>query len=131
MDLPEANSTTVCDLYCLRAACPCLSWSTVAVRVLTCCFRSSSFMLTLRSAVALRRHWVYCMHETTRGSRMFSLHEIFKCGHLKFTVYGHKQADIHTHNFRKCSHTSVGLAQARPNYTWFHKKLEVGWGNSD
>ena len=23
--------------------------------------------------------------------------------------------DRHTHNFRKCSHTSVGLAQARPN----------------
>ena len=22
---------------------------------------------------------------------------------------------IHTHNFRKCSHASVGLAQARPN----------------
>ena len=25
-------------------------------------------------------------------------------------------ASIHTHNFRQCSHTSVGLAQARPNY---------------
>ena len=24
-------------------------------------------------------------------------------------------ADIHTHNFCKCSHASVGLAQARPN----------------
>ena len=24
-------------------------------------------------------------------------------------------ADRHTHNFRKCSHASVGLAQARPN----------------
>ena len=60
------------------------------------------------------------MHETTRGSRSFELHqfmhEIFKCGHLKFTVYGHKQASRHTHNFRKCSHTSVGLAQAHPNY---------------
>ena len=28
-----------------------------------------------------------------------------------------RQKDIHTHNFRKCSHASVGLAQARPNYT--------------
>ena len=27
-----------------------------------------------------------------------------------------RQTDIHTHNFRKCSHASVGLAQARPNY---------------
>ena len=26
-----------------------------------------------------------------------------------------RQTDIHTHNFRKCSHISVGLAQARPN----------------
>ena len=84
-------------------------------------------MLTLRSAVALHRRWVYRMYETTRGSRTFSLHEIFKCGRLKFTVCGHKQADIHTHNFRKCSHTSVGLAQPHPNYTWFHRKLEVGW----
>ena len=25
------------------------------------------------------------------------------------------QTDRHTHNFRKCSHASVGLAQARPN----------------
>ena len=35
---------------------------------------------------------------------------------LKFTVYGHKQASRHTHNFRKCSDASVGLAQARTNY---------------
>ena len=26
----------------------------------------------------------------------FGLHEIFKCAHLKFTVYGRKQTDIHT-----------------------------------
>ena len=24
-------------------------------------------------------------------------------------------ASIHTHNFRQCSHSSVGLAQAHPN----------------
>ena len=34
---------------------------------------------------------------------------------LNFTVYGRKQTDIHTRNFRKYSHASVGLAQARPN----------------
>ena len=29
-------------------------------------------------------------------------------------------ANRHTHNFRKCSHASVGLAQASPNHTcWF------------
>ena len=39
------------------------------------------------------------------------LHEIFKYVHLKFTVYGLK----HTHNFRQCSHASVGLAEAHPN----------------
>ena len=26
------------------------------------------------------------------------------------------QADIHTHNFRKCSHASAGLTWAHPNY---------------
>ena len=54
--------------------------------------------------------WAHRMHETT-WERMFGLHEIFKCAYLKFTVYGRK----HTHNFRKCSHASVGLVQARPN----------------
>ena len=29
--------------------------------------------------------------------RTFGLHEIFKCAYLKFTVYGHKPTDIHTH----------------------------------
>ena len=42
------------------------------------------------------------------------LREISECAHLKFTVYGRKQASIHTH--AQCSDTSVGLAQARPNY---------------
>ena len=35
-------------------------------------------------------------HETMQG-HSFSLREVFKCAHLKFTVYGHKQANIHTH----------------------------------
>ena len=55
------------------------------------------------------------MHEATRRSRVFGLHKIFKRSHLKLTVYGHKQASRHTHNFRKCSHASAGLAQAHPN----------------
>ena len=27
-------------------------------------------------------------------------------------------ANRHTHNFRECSHASVGLTQARPKYTY-------------
>ena len=40
----------------------------------------------------------------------------FNHAHLKFTVYGCKQASKHTHARAQCSSTSVGLAQARPNY---------------
>ena len=44
----------------------------------------------------------------------------FKRAHLKFSVYGRKQTDrqtdIHTHTRVQCSHASVGLAQAHPNY---------------
>ena len=43
----------------------------------------------------------------------------FKRAHLKFSVYGRKQTDIHTcihtHTRAQCSHASVGLTQARPN----------------
>ena len=50
----------------------------------------------------------------------FGLCEIFEHAHLKFTVYGRKQAskqaNKHTHARAQCSHTNVGLAQARPNY---------------
>ena len=91
--------------------CPCsiyiapltdtLQWSTVAMRALTwvvfvprvshqCCALQKPFT----DATA---GWAYRMHKTTRGSRSFGLHEIFKCGHLKFTVYGHKQASKQTY----------------------------------
>jgi len=37
---------------------------------------------------------------------------------LKFSVYGHTQTDIHTYTrVLQCRHASVGLGQARPNYT--------------
>ena len=39
----------------------------------------------------------------------------FNHTHLKFTVYGRKQASKHTHVCAQCSPASVGLAQARPN----------------
>ena len=35
--------------------------------------------------------------------------------HLKFTVYGHKQASTYVNTLPQCSPVCVGLAQARPN----------------
>ena len=43
------------------------------------------------------------------------LREIFECAHLKFTVYGRKQARTYVNTLPQCSPASVGLAQARPN----------------
>ena len=95
------------DLYRLWEACPCMPWSTIAMRALTWVVfvPRASFTPMLRSGSSLYRR----MHKS-----MFSLHGIFKFSHLKFTVYGHKQTDRHTHKFRKCSPSSVGLTQARP-----------------
>ena len=45
---------------------------------------------------------------------MSSIKLKFKHAHLKFTIYGCKQAYTH---FHKCNYASVGLAQARPNET--------------
>ena len=58
-----------------------------------------------------------------RCSLAFMLHTVssifvilkFKRAYLKFSVYGRKQTDIHTHTRVQWSHASVGLAQARPN----------------
>ena len=47
-------------------------------------------------AVALHRHNSGLGTKTTRRSWTFSLHEIFKCAHLKFTLYSRKQTYIHT-----------------------------------
>ena len=44
------------------------------------------------------------------------LREIFECAHLKFTVYGCKQASTYVNTLPQCSPASVALAQARPNY---------------
>ena len=109
MYLPEANST---NLYFLWAACPCLSWSVVAMCVLTwVVFVPQASRRRCTPVVALHRHIITCTKLPC--PRTFSLHEIFKCVHLKFTVYGRK----HTYTqLPQCSHASVGLAQARPNY---------------
>ena len=43
--------------------------------------------------------------------------------HLKFTVYGRKQASMYvTKTLPQCSPASVGLAQARPNYVVNHSQ---------
>ena len=53
--------------------------------------------------------WPHMLHD-------IDLREIFKSANLKFTVSGQsKQASIDKHTREQCSHTSVGLAQARPN----------------
>ena len=36
-----------------------------------------------------------------------------------------KQASKHTYSRAQCSHASVGLAQACPNYSWKPKDTEV------
>ena len=58
---------------------------------------SSGFMPTLRSgsSPSPTRQWAGILH-ARNFLRTFGLHEIFKCVHLKFTVYGSKQTYIHT-----------------------------------
>ena len=81
----KANSTTVRNLYRLWAACPCLSWSAVAMRAL--CRLCSSF--------PSHRCCTLCGSSPSpiagwgRDYRS-SVREISKCAHLIFKVYGHK-----------------------------------------
>ena len=86
--LPEVNSTTVRNLYHLWAACPCLSWSAVA---LTWAVSAPGFL----HADAELWQWPFTMVPTagTIQGHAFSLREIFKCTNSKFMVYGHKHAN--------------------------------------
>ena len=52
--LPEVNSTTVRNLYRLGPACPCLSWSTVAMCVLSRLY--SGFLSCQHYSLALALH---------------------------------------------------------------------------
>ena len=115
MDLPEANSTTVRDLYCLWAACLCLSWSAVVMRALTWVVfipRASRRCCALAVALHWRDSGLGISH-ARNYPRTFSFHEIFKCARLQFYSIW-LQTDIHTHNFRKCSHASVGSIRVAP-----------------
>ena len=98
MHLPEANSTTVHDMYCL--------WAALSVMVRSChaCVnwvvfipRASHGCCTLPVALHQRDSGLGISHSHARNYlRTFNLHEIFKCAHLKFMVYGRKQTYIHT-----------------------------------
>ena len=56
----------------------------------------------------------YCPSHRARGRWIFGK---YLNAHLKFAVYGHKQASKHINTLPQCSPASVGLAQARPNYS--------------
>ena len=113
--LPEANLTTVCNIICTvceQPALVCHGPQLPCVRSLELSSLRVSFMSTLRSgsSPSLTAGWAQDY------PRMFSLCEIFKYAHLKFTVYGRKQASKHTHAHVQCSPASVGLTQARPKH---------------
>ena len=84
----------------------------------------SGFLAGRRWALAVALH-----HGTNSRDypRMFSLREIFKCAHLKFTVYGRKQTSKHTHAHVQCSHASVGLTQAYPQKTNHQHLIHSCW----
>ena len=86
---------------------PCLSWSAVAMRVLTLFLR---FWCCTLAVAAHRRNSGLGISHALNYPRTYNLHEIFKCAHLKLAASRH----VHTHNFCKCCHASVGLALARP-----------------
>ena len=85
---------------------------------------SLSFTATLRSgsspSYSLSQLLLSCLLKYT-SAWTFHHREIFECAYLKFTVSGrskqtNQQTSIDTHTCAQCSHASVGLAQARPNY---------------
>ena len=102
MDLPEANSTSYCrrDLYCRPV-------SSLPLSVMVCSCHACVNLRVVFVSWALRQHCTLAValhrHDSGLGIsharnhlRTFGLHEILKCTHFKFTVYGRKQTDIHT-----------------------------------
>ena len=97
MDLPEANSTSYCrrDLYCRPV-------SSLPLSVMVCSCHACVNLRVVFVSWALRRHCTLAValyrHDSGLGISharnhliTFGLHEILKCAHLKFTVYGRKQ----------------------------------------
>ena len=124
--LPQATSTILCVtcIVCDWVACPCLSRSAVAMHALTWFVFALSFFHT--NTVFWQYSFTSVLGTRLSGwvskGRSLGLCEIFKCAHLKLTVYGrkqtskqaNKQASTYTHG-AQCSHASVGLTQACPN----------------
>ena len=119
----KVNSITVCNLYRLWAAYPCLPWSAVAMRVLCrlCSgFPSCRCCISCSSSPSPTAGW--------RRDHLSSVCEISKCARLKFKVYiwpqvkqASKQAYAHMCNavplvYRWVRSGSLRLAHARPNY---------------
>ena len=67
----------------------------------------------------LRSIGIIAQNSFSTCAKLKSMLPSFPFVQLKFSVYGHtqseRQTDRHTHVLQ-CSHTSVGLAQGRPNY---------------
>ena len=84
--LPEANSTSMLDLYCLWPACPCLSWSVMVHTCHVCVNLSLHSGLPSRWCCTLIVALYRCNSGLgmSHGTKLFSLHEIFKCAHFKF-----------------------------------------------
>ena len=55
--LPEANSTIVRNLYRLWGACPCLSWSAVAMHVLTWVVSAPGFLVRYLALIVAGSSW--------------------------------------------------------------------------
>ena len=103
------------DLYCLWAACPCLSWSAAAMHVLTWVVfvPRASFTSMLRSGSSPSPMDSGLDPPLHAQSYVQSSWNIYM---HSFKIYGiWPQTDRHTQNFCKFSHPSVGLTHARPN----------------
>ena len=108
----ELNYCACQDLYCLWAACPCLSWSAVAMRA------SSSF-LELPScrhfALAVALHWRDSGLDPSHAQTTFILHEIFTCTYNGIWP----QTDIHTTSANAVT-LVWGLLKLAPKSSFVH-----------
>jgi len=77
----------------------------------------ASFMSTLRSGSSPSPMWqqagpIAC---TKLPVDVQSSWNIYMCSFKIYGIWPQRDRQTYTHNFRKCSHASVGLAQACPN----------------
>ena len=115
----EVGKTQAWRLLQMVSAIYFYTWSDLSHRAKFC--RLWALHRQWNLAVALQR---WCHQFTIASQRWrhpsssthgdFYLHKIFKHAHLKFMVYGSKQASKqHTHVRAQCSPASLGLTQAR------------------